>query len=251
MENSVRIVAIKEVKLMKKISKSGIITTIVIYIFTILLLNVFTFLVPFEKKDSTILGIAYGCAMFVIIGEFLITLLSFFIETNDNQKILGLPIVYSGFIALIIQLIATSVFYLCNAFIVLPIWVVIVVEMLIFAYFGIQIAIGFFFKKRNEEYHEDNANTKFMDEFRARLKGLLAINRIESISEEMEDLVDIARGSDPVTNDKTLDSESELLSLLQDLDESIKNGSESDSREIIIRIKNILTERNVLCKSGK
>ena len=90
-----------------------------------------------------------------------------------------------------------------------------------------------------------------MDEFRARLKALNKINKIEGVERILSDLLDIALGSDPVTNDKTLDSESELLSLLQELDESIKDGSEEEARTVIEKTKNALLERNVLCKAGK
>ena len=90
-----------------------------------------------------------------------------------------------------------------------------------------------------------------MDEFRARLRALNKINKIEGVESILSDLLDIALGSDPVTNDKTLDSESELLSLLQELDESIKDGSEEEARAVIEKIKNALLERNVLCKAGK
>ena len=90
-----------------------------------------------------------------------------------------------------------------------------------------------------------------MDEFRARLKALSKINKIESVQKTLEDLLDIALGSDPVTNEKTVDSESELLSLLQELDESIKDGSEAGARAAIGKTKNALLERNVLCKAGK
>ena len=95
------------------------------------------------------------------------------------------------------------------------------------------------------------ANTKFMDEFRARLKALSRINKNENIEKILDDLLDISLGSDPITNDKTVDSESELLSLLQELDDSIKNGSEDEARDIIEKTRNALLERNVLCKAGK
>ena len=90
-----------------------------------------------------------------------------------------------------------------------------------------------------------------MDEFRARLKALSGINKNENIEKVLMDLLDIALGSDPVTNDKTIDSESELLSLLQGLDDAIKNGSEDEARDIIEKTKNALLARNVLCKTGK
>ena len=211
-------------------SKSGLKATIIIYSVLAVVLTVCTFAIPFPKQDDAAWALSYVFAMVVLVAELILTLTQIFQETDDNQKILGLPIVYSGYIALIVQLLATVVFYICNAFIKLPIWIIIVVEVVILGYFAIQIAKGYFFKNRNAEYHVNNANTKFMDEFRARLKAIMAINKIENIERELQDLLDVAAGSDPVTNDKTLASESERLSDLVELDETIKNGSEETAR---------------------
>lgn len=232
-------------------NKSGIVSTLVITFVILALLNICTFVIPFNKIDLTVHFIAYGCAEFVILMEMIIVLSQFFTDENPNQKVLSIPIVYFGYIAVIIQILATFVFYLVNAFISLPIWIVIIIECLIIGIGIIQIAKAFFFKSRNKEYHEQNANTKFMDEFRARLKALNSINKNQNIERLLNDLLDIALGSDPVTNDKTIDSENELLSLLLQLDEAIKSGSETECRDIIEKTKIALLERNVLCKAGK
>ena len=235
----------------KNTSKSGIIAAIVIIVVFLALLNICTFTIPFNKVDMGVHFTAYGCAEFVILAEVIFAISQLFLEEDRNQKILGLPIIYSGYVTTVIQIMATAIFYLVNAFIALPVWIVILTEAVIIGFGAIQIAQGLFFKARNEQYHQDIANTKFMDEFRARLKALQKINRNENTEKALSDLVDIALGSDPVTNDKTIDSEGELLSLLQELDEAIKDGSETDTREAIIKTKNALLERNVLCKAGK
>ncbi len=234
-----------------KSSKSGIRATLIIYAVLIVLLTVCTFAIPFPKLDNGVLITSFVCAVVMTIAEGSLALSLLFNEENLNQRILSLPILFSGYLALTLQIVATLVFYICNAFIKLPIWIVILVECLLFGYLIIQLAKGFFFKNRNREYHDRAANTKFMDEFRARLKALVAINSNENIKKELEDLLDIVKGSDPVTNDKTLDSESELLSDLQELDEAIKTGSEEETRFAIKKTKNTLLERNVLCKTGK
>ncbi len=231
--------------------KSGIKATLIIYFVLIILLTVCTFAIPFPKLDNGVLVTSYVCAVVMIIAEGSLAISLLFKEENMNQRILGLPILYSGYIALTAQIIATAIFYVCNAFIKLPIWIVIIVECILFGYLIIQMAKGFFFKDRNAEYHMNAANTKFMDEFRARLKAIVAINGNKNIEKPLEDLLDVANGSDPVTNDKTLDSESELLSDIQELDEAIKAGSEAEARNIINKTKNTLLERNVLCKAGK
>lgn len=234
-----------------KSGKSGIKATLIIYAVLIVLLTVCTFAIPFPKLDNGVLVASYVCAVVMTMAEGTLALSLLFNEENLNQRVLSLPILFSGYVALSLQIVVTIVFYVCNAFIKLPIWIVIVVECLLFGYLIIQLAKGFFFKDRNREYHNRAANTKFMDEFRARLTAIAAINSNDNIKKELEDLLDTAKGSDPVTNDKTMDSESELLSDLQELDEAIKSGSEDEARAAIEKTKNTLLERNVLCKTGK
>ena len=234
-----------------KNNKNGIITTIVITAVVLILLNVCTFVIPFNKIDMAVHFTVYGCAEFVILAEMILTLTQMFGGNDSNQKIISLPITFFGYVIAAVQILVTVIFYLANAFVEIPAWEVIIVECILIG-FGIdQIAKGFLFKAKNLEYHENVANTKFMDEFRARLKALSGINKNENIEKVLMDLLDIALGSDPVTNDKTIDSESELLSLLQGLDDAIKNGSEDEARDIIEKTKNALLERNVLCKTGK
>ena len=235
----------------KRISKSGVVTALVTLVVLLAIFNVCTFAIPFNKVDLTVHYTIYGCAEFVIIAQMLLIIFQLFLEEKPNQKIIGLPILYFGYITLVIQLVCTLIFYLTNAYVALPLWVVILVECLVIGFGIIQVALGFFFKHRNEDYHENFANTKFMDEFRCRLKALCQINKNENIVKVLDDLLDTALGSDPVTNEKTLDSESELLSLLQELDETIKDGSEEEARLVIERTKNTLLERNVMCKAGK
>lgn len=234
-----------------KNSRSGIKATLIINFVLIVLLTVCTFAIPFPKLVNEVLITSYVCTMIMIVAESSLILSTLFNEENLNQRILALPIVGSGYIALMIQIVATIVFYICNAFIKLPIWIVIIVECLLFGYFIIQLAKGFFFKNRNQEYHSKMANTKFMDEFRTRLKGIVAVNRNKNIEKELQDLLDVANGSDPVTNDKTLDFENELLSEIQKLDEIIKCGLEDEIRAIITKTKDTLLKRNALCKIGK
>ncbi len=232
-------------------NKSGIIATLIIYATLIVLLSVCTFAIPFPKLENGILVGAYLCSvvMIVILGGLTLSLL--FKEEDGNQRVLSLPILRFGVIGLVLQLTTTVIFYICNAFVEVQPWIIVLVECLLYGYLIISMALAFFFKNRNVEYHEHIANTKFMDNFRARLKAINEINRIDSVKKELEDLLDTANASDPVTNDKTLDSESELLSDLQELDEAIKEGSVEQAKIVINKTKTTLIERNVLCKVSK
>lgn len=237
---------------MKKVSnKSGFISALVIYATLLALLSVLTFAIPFPKVDNSVLIVSYSCAMGVIALEGILTLSLLFKEKDGNQRILGLPILYSCFIALIAQLLLTTFFYVCNAFFTLPIWLVFVLEAVLFAYLIVQLSLGFFFKNRNEEYHKNAGDTKFMDAFRVKLKTIVALNDIQNVAKDLENLLDIAKGSDPVTNANCLEAEKELELCIQELDLAVKDGPEEKTRVAIKKTKAKLLERNALCKAGK
>ncbi len=234
-----------------KFNKNGLITTTVIAIVLLVLLNVFTFAIPFNKVNLSVHYVAYGCAEFVIIVETLLILTQLFSDEKPNQKIMSLPILYFGLMTASVQIIATLAFYITNAFISLPLWIVFVVEALIIGGGTIQVVKGFFFKNKNEEYHEKIGNTNFMDGFRAKLKTLSKTNRNSNIERELENLLDTARGSDPITNNQTSQIECELELDLSSLETAIKNGNDDESRKMIKKVNDALIERNELCKIGK
>ena len=234
-----------------KNKKNGIIITVLMALVIIALLNVCTFVIPFNKINRAVRFTVYGFAEFVIFAEMVIVLCQILSDDDLNQKVFSLPIVYYGYVTIVLQILFAIFIYLTSSIVNFKLWFVIVIECFIIAFGAVQILKGLFFKQRNVDYHENVANTKFMDEFRARLKALNNINKNQNIERELADLLDVALGSDPITNDKTVDSEGELLSLLQELDEAVKIGSEDEARETIEKTRNALLERNVLCKAGK
>ncbi len=236
---------------MKKTSKSGTISTIVVTIVFLGLLNVISFVVPFQKNNLAIFYTVYAVTELLILLQGLLVLLTIFKEENRSQRVLGLPIIYSGYITLILQVVVLVIFFILNALINLELWILIVVETLIVAYFTYSLSIGFFFKVRNIEYQKNTGNTSFIDELRARLKAFVNTNKNENIHYLLENLYDIAKGSDSISNERTFDTEEELLSLLQQLNDSIKEGLTEETIKILEVMTNILLERNALSKLGK
>lgn len=235
----------------KKTIRSGVYATLIVCIILLAILNVLTFAIPYPKLDLAVTFIPYGVSSVAIIVFGILMVTEVLADPHPNQRILGLPIVYYSISFLAASLIATIVFYVLNAFIFVPIWIPSVIEALIVAFYGIALSYWFYVKKRNDQYHEELANTAFMDEFRARLKALVAINEVESAKRPLEDLYDTARGSDPIGNEKTFDSEAELLSQLMELDDAVKSGDEARILSAVKETRSTLIERNVLCKIGK
>lgn len=234
---------------MKK-SKATFVATVIILGVLLVVLNVVTFVAPIPKVNNSVFYTSYGFAEGLILAEGILVLTQLGYNMPE-RRVLGLPIIYSGFLAMLAQAIVTFVFYLTNAFVAIPIWVVIVIECLLVGFFTIQITLGFLFKAKTAEYKQTTSDTRFMDEFRARLGVLVSINKNDAIAKDLEELQELARGSDPVSNEKTIDSEENLLNMLGDLDRSIKQGNEVEVRKEIASVRDALIERNIFCKAGK
>ncbi len=232
-------------------NKNGILTTITISFVILALLTIVTFALPFSKVNDVVYYVSYACAVVAIILEMILVLTQIFSSETPNQKIISLPIVYHGLICTIIQLVITILFYILNAFLSVPLWILVIVECLLYGVGIIRISLCYFFKESNKTYHETLANTSFMDYFRSRLKVLVKTNNNQNLTRELNDLLEIALGSDPSTNDKTRDIEQELGNALKGLEDTINSGLENNSIELIQNIKNTLIKRNELCKLGK
>ena len=145
---------------MKK-SKSMIFAILAIAIVLLAVLNIVSVAVPLPKQDPAVFYTAYGFAEGVLVLGAILSLAQLGHNT-PNQRVLGLPIAYSGSLMVLFQVILTAVFYLVNAFVKMPMWIVVVVECLLLGVFAVQIIFGFFFKARTEEYQKTTANTACM-----------------------------------------------------------------------------------------
>ena len=145
----------------QKHSESRIITAAVIAAVLVIVLNIVSFAVPLQKQSEEVFYTAYVMSEFVILAEMGIVIAQLAIDAPEH-RVLGLPIVWSGFLGAIIQTVATICFYVVNAFYSLPVWVVAVIEALLIGYFIIQITLGFLYKNHAIESSDDKPNTAFM-----------------------------------------------------------------------------------------
>lgn len=237
---------------MKKTGKSGTIATAVITLALLGVLSIITWVIPMPNKGSLAFLAAYICAMVLIFTEGLLVMFGMFKEKDLNEKILGLPALYFGLVAVVTQLVFTIVFYALNAFVNLPGWIVIVAESLLYLFTIINLTLAFFFKARTKEFRNNKAQTAFIDLLRAKLQIAVSKNTNKELEKELQDLFETARGTDPVTGDATRDAEQKLLEKADELNEKL--DSEASAEEIVElskSIKKLIQERAILCKLAK
>lgn len=233
-----------------KTSKAAVALYGIIFLVLIVVLNVVSFAIPFPHQSEDVFITEYVLAEIVIVLEGVLLLFQTGSQSAKN-KVMGLPMVWAGFLGMVAQVILTAVFYAVNAFVALPLWIVWVLEVVLLGYFIVQVTMGYFFKARSEEYREHLENTEFMDGLRARLRVLVSANKVASLSHELEDLYDTARGSDSVTGEASRQTEEELDQELSKLEKSVSEGNEAEIRKDIEEMRNLLAKRNALAKAGK
>ena len=237
---------------MKKVNKSGLIATIIITVALLAILSVVTWAIPMNNKGSGAFIAAYVCAMVVILGEGILTIVVLFIEDSLSRKILGLPILYYGLVTTIFQLLLTIIFFVANAFVVVPAWVIVVLECLIFIMAIIHITIGFFFKGRTAEFKNGKQATAFIDILRVRVQVIVSNNSNKELEKPLQDLYETLKGTDPVANELTVEVDQKLDIAVANLKDRVDaNASSDEIRELISSVDKLIKERAAYCKAGK
>ena len=98
---------------------------------------------------------------------------------------------------------------------------------------------------------ETNIATKQMKYFRADAATLSYNVENPAVKKELEKLAEMFKYSDPVSNEKTESYENELYAKLEELRASLNVDTEEEIINSIKEIKNLLAERNRICKLSK
>jgi hypothetical protein len=173
-----------------------------------------------------------------------------FTDTEDaRSKFYGFPIARIGVIYSIIQLILSLIFMGVAVFV--PVWIPIILFIIVL---GIS-SVGFIAADatRDEIVRQDEVIVKdvsFMRNIQSKMNVLTAQCQDEEIKKVVSDLAEEVRYSDPVSSDAIKDIENELNNSVEELQRAIVDNDEN-ALEICKRTKDILLERNRLCKLNK
>lgn len=93
--------------------------------------------------------------------------------------------------------------------------------------------------------------TKATKIFNLNIASVLDLCSDVTVKKELEKLAESFRFSDPVSSDATEDIESTIMEKLEDLKINITAFSADENIEKITELKNLLAERNRICKMNK
>lgn len=216
-----------------------------------LFLFVFVFLIiPFPKTVSS--WIEFAFTVISIIASMGISAYAFAGKEELTSKVYGYPVFRVGLYYVAAQLIVCVLVSLLGCFLYIPEWICLLISVVLICF----AAIGVIATDTTRDViqtmeAETNIATKQMKYFRADAATISYNVENLAVKKELEKLAEMFKYSDPVSNEKTEPYENELYAKLEELRASLNVDTEEEIINSIKEIKNLLAERNRICKLSK
>ena len=210
---------------------------------------VITLAVPFVRDTVFWLSFAFG-ALAILIQLYTMPKA---MKGDARSKFYGFPILRVSFIYLVLQLIISLVFMAVGQFITgIPVWIpaVIYIVLLCVALVGFVATEGV----REEVAQQDVQIKKQVSVMRAlqsKANAMAAQYEGGEAGKALKKFAEELRYSDPVSSEEIADAEAELSACIDNLQQAVVDGNETDIITLCRKATAALAERNRLCKLNK
>lgn len=169
-----------------------------------------------------------------------------------KSKFYGFPILKIGYLYPAVQWILGIVICGIAAFVAVPYWIALVLSLVLLAV----AIIGVISTDNVRDIIEENEaqierTTKATKLFNLNISSALDLCAEPIVKKELEKLAEAFRFSDPVSSEATEDIENIIMEKLEKLKIQIASSSSDENIEKITELKNLLFERNRICKATK
>ena len=206
--------------------------------------------IPFPKNAASWISFVFTLISFVLsLG---VSLYVFGKEDETTSKFYGFPIFKIAYMYPLVQFAVGVIICLIAAFVAVPYWIALILSLIIL---GVS-AIGVIATDNARDIVEENEAevervTKATKIFNLNIASVLDLCTEPSVKIELEKLAESFRFSDPVSSDATEDIESTIMEKLENLKISISSSDSDENIAKITELKNLLAERNRICKVSK
>lgn len=207
-------------------------------------------IIPFPKNAASWISFVFTLISFVLsLG---VSLYVFGKDGEMTSKFYGFPIFKIAYMYPVVQFAVGVIICLIAAFIAVPYWIALILSLVILG----ASAIGVIATDNARDIIEENEAevervTKATKMFNLNISSVLDLCTEPSVKKELEKLAESFRFSDPVSSDATEEIESAIMEKLENLKISITSSSADENIEKITELKNLLDERNRICKMNK
>jgi len=221
----------------------GLITVLIL----LAVFNVLSFVIPFEH--NAVFWLSYSFGMLALVLQLPLLYVAFRKGDTPKSRFYGFPIAQIGAIYLLVQLVLSLLGMVFGAWI--PVWIVVVIYVLVLAISVTGFVAADAMRDEIERQEQTvTRNVARMKTIQSRANTLLNLYNGAN-SETLRKLVEELRYSDPVSNDATVDAETTLELLLEELKDVVEAGNDEKMPKLCSQLMSTLGERNRLCKLNK
>ena len=215
-------------------------------------LYLFLFLMlPFKKLVGS--WISFGFTIFAFLGSFIIFYLSF-TKNTLKEKFYSYPLFKLSISIIVVQLVVCIVVCLLCCFVSLPIWLVLTIEIVEYAIFGICYCLKKYTKEtiiQLENETKQNINSMKKIKLKAdEVTGYLQLCE-KQLQIELSKLLENIKFSDPVSSKDTEELENEIYRNLETIINCLQTKNIEKLSQIIKDTNLIVYNRNNICKKCK
>lgn len=206
--------------------------------------------VPFHKNAASWISFVFTLISFVLsLG---VSLYVFGKDDEMTSKFYGFPIFKIAYMYPLVQFIVGLIICIVAAFVAVPYWIALILSLIILGASAIGVIATDNARDIVEQTEAESERvTKATKMFNLNIASVLDLCTEPSVKIELEKLAESFRFSDPVSNEATEDIESIIMEKLEDLKINITAFSADENIEKITELKNLLSERNRICKMSK
>ena len=207
-------------------------------------------IIPFPKNAASWISFVFTLISFVLsLG---VSLYVFGKEDEMTSKFYGFPIFKIAYMYPLVQFVVGVIICLIAAFVAVPYWVALILSLIILGVSAIGVIATDNARDIVEQTEAESERvTKATKMFNLNIASVLDLCTEPSVKIELEKLAESFRFSDPVSSDATEDIESTIMEKLENLKISISSSDSDENIAKITELKNLLAERNRICKVSK
>ena len=231
--------------------KKNAIKSIALIVVSLVIYNVIFLMIPFSHTGT--FKVAYGFGIVAIVAQVFVILLAMSGANIVRKKFYAYPIVRMGMIYLAVQMVLTLFFSLITTFVEnVPSWIAIVVCSIVLCTFIVLILLTDTARDEVEKIEEnEERQTVQIKTFRINVDSLVRRAEDQELLKKLEQLSDIARYSDPVSNEVLYAVENEITEKINELGRAIRKGEIENAKSLAMDAIDLFEDRNAQCKAFK
>lgn len=226
---------------------------VIIYAIVFAIYNILAFAIPFDREID-IFWPAYLFGGLSIVTQIGVSVLGLCGTQSLRDKVYAHPVVALGYIYAGVQLVLSFIFFVMTFFVDndFPIWLVWVLCTVLFGVFVILVLVNDSTRDNVTKIEEETARkTAQVKTFRVSVDSILRRVEDRELYALVYKLSEIAKYSDPVSNEALYDIEAEITDKITSVIACVNSGDVANAKAFTLQAIDLFEDRNALCKMTK